>query len=105
MSKFGVSFAPIGGNPMLMRVAIGRELRELRLNQKRSLRDVSGTAQIAVGYLSEIERGHKELSSELLQSVARALGVEVSYVMASAASSLNWQERLERKSKDAGIAA
>ncbi len=90
---------------MLMRVAIGRELRELRLSQKRSLRDVSGTAQIAVGYLSEIERGHKELSSELLQSVARALGVEVSYVMASAASSLNWQERLERKSKDAGIAA
>ena len=90
---------------MLMRVAIGRELRELRLTQKRSLRDVSGTAQIAVGYLSEIERGHKELSSELLQSVARALGVEVSYVRAAAASSLNWQERLERKSKDAGIAA
>lgn len=90
---------------MLMRVAIGRELRELRLNQKRSLREVSGTAQIAVGYLSEIERGHKELSSELLQSVARALGVEVSHVMAAAASSLNWQERLERKSKDAGIAA
>jgi transcriptional regulator with XRE-family HTH domain len=90
---------------MLMRVAIGRELRELRLNQKRSLREVSGTAQISVGYLSEIERGQKELSSELLRSVTRALGVEVSSVLAAAAASLNWQERLDRKSKDSGIAA
>jgi transcriptional regulator with XRE-family HTH domain len=83
---------------MLLRNAIGRELRDVRIGQHRSLREVAGTAQVSIGYLSEIERGQKEVSSELLQAISHALQVEVSEVLAAAVAHLQWHEKLARKS-------
>lgn len=62
---------------MLYRVALGVVLREERLAQGLTLRKVSQQAPMALGYLSEIERGSKELSSEALNNLAiNGLGVE-----------------------------
>lgn len=61
---------------MIFRHALGEVLREERLSQRKTLRTISGTGRIALGYLSEIERGDKEVSSEILDGVATALGVQ-----------------------------
>lgn len=60
---------------MRYRTALGDVLREERLAKKLNLREVSNLGCIALGYLSEVERGQKEISSELLESVAFGLGV------------------------------
>ena len=57
-----------------LRGAIGHVLRELRTRDRRTLREVSEKAGVSLGYLSEVERGQKEASSELLSSIADALG-------------------------------
>jgi transcriptional regulator with XRE-family HTH domain len=62
---------------MLYRVALGHTLRELRTEQFRTLRQVAEVSTMALGYLSEIERGQKEVSSEILTDVANALGFSV----------------------------
>ncbi len=67
---------------MLLRELLGETLRRRRRAQKRTLRDVSKQANVSLGYLSEIERGHKEPSSELLASVCGALQVRLSEVLA-----------------------
>lgn len=90
---------------MLLRVALGKQLRDIRIEQNRSLREVSSTAQVAVGYLSEVERGQKEISSELLSAIALALGVNVSLIINNAASFMAWQELKERQAKADEIAA
>jgi transcriptional regulator with XRE-family HTH domain len=59
----------------LLRTAIGAVLRRLRLLQGRTLRDVADEAGVSMPYLSEIERGRKEASSEILAGVCRALGI------------------------------
>jgi transcriptional regulator with XRE-family HTH domain len=59
----------------LLRTAIGSVLRRFRLRQGRTLRDVADVAGISMPYLSEIERGRKEASSEILASICRALGI------------------------------
>lgn len=58
-----------------LRGAIGEVLRELRTNDNKTLREVSEKAGVSLGYLSEVERGQKEASTELLSSIAVALGV------------------------------
>lgn len=58
----------------LLRVELGEVLRSMRLEQGRTLREVSSDAQVSLGYLSEVERGQKEASSELLESICDALG-------------------------------
>ena len=63
---------------ILVREALGSELRRRRLAQGRTLRDVSAHAKVSLGYLSEIERGEKEASSELLSAICFALGVPLS---------------------------
>ncbi|MDR1354900.1 MAG: helix-turn-helix domain-containing protein [Propionibacteriaceae bacterium] len=60
---------------MLFRECVGRVLRALRLEQKRTLREVAQGGHVSLGYLSEIERGHKEASSEMLESIATALQI------------------------------
>lgn len=62
---------------MLYRVALGHTLREIRTEQFRTLRQVSEVSTMALGYLSEIERGQKEVSSEILTDIANALGFSV----------------------------
>lgn len=62
---------------MLYRTALGDTLREIRTEQSRTLRWVAEKSPIALGYLSEVERGQKEVSSEILADVANALGFSV----------------------------
>ncbi len=63
---------------ILLRRELGDVLREHRQEQGRTLREVSSAAKVSLGYLSEIERGEKEASSELLASVCGALGLRLS---------------------------
>lgn len=65
----------------LLRTEIGDVLRSLRQSQGRTLREVSSQAQVSLGYLSEVERGQKEASSELLQAITDALGVPLWFVL------------------------
>ena len=62
---------------VVLRTLLGEALRDTRLRQERTLREVSSIARISLGYLSEVERGQKEASSELLASICRALGVRL----------------------------
>ncbi|GAA2103119.1 MULTISPECIES: helix-turn-helix domain-containing protein [Brevibacterium] len=62
----------------LLRIEIGDALRTARRRQGRTLREVSADASVSLGYLSEIERGQKEASSELLASICEALDMPVS---------------------------
>lgn len=71
---------------ILLREELGEVLREARTSQGRTLRQVSSQASISLGYLSELERGEKEASSELLASVCTALGVPLSGVLAEVAT-------------------
>jgi len=66
----------------LLRTQLGDTLRGHRLRQRRTLRDVSGRARVSLGYLSEVERGQKEASSELLASICDALDVELADLLA-----------------------
>jgi transcriptional regulator with XRE-family HTH domain len=65
----------------LMREVLGESLREQRTAQGRTLREVSQDARVSLGYLSEIERGQKEASSELLAAICGALDVPLSIVL------------------------
>lgn len=71
------------GNQIVLREVIGDELRRRRQDQGRTLRDVSTMARVSLGYLSEVERGHKEASSELLAAICGALEVPMSDVLSS----------------------
>ena len=66
---------------VLLRHLLGDVLRRLRVRQGRTLREVSGAARVSLGYLSEVERGQKEASSELLSAICTALGVSLSHVL------------------------
>ena len=60
-----------------LRVLVGAVLRRHRERQGRTLRDVAAVARVSVPYLSEVERGRKEASSEVLGAVCRALGLRL----------------------------
>lgn len=66
---------------VLVRQEIGDVLRDFRLQKGRTLRQVAGEASVALGYLSEVERGQKEASSEILAAVADALDTPLSVIM------------------------
>ena len=67
------------------REAIGMVLREERHAQRRTLADVAEHAAVSLPYLSEVERGRKDVSSELLHSISGALRIEVPEVLERAA--------------------
>ncbi len=67
--------------PVLVRELIGESLREERAGQGKTLREVSKAARVSLGYLSEVERGQKEASSELLASICAALDLPLSTVL------------------------
>lgn len=66
---------------VLLRQELGDVLRDVRLQQGRTLRQVASRASVALGYLSEVERGQKEASSEILAAVAEALEVPLSSIL------------------------
>jgi transcriptional regulator with XRE-family HTH domain len=77
----------------LLRRLLGEVLRRHRLRQSRTLRDVSSAAGVSLGYLSEVERGRKEASSELLGSICTALDVSLSEVLREVSDDLAREER------------
>ncbi len=77
---------------LLLRRVIGETLRARRLGQQRTLREVSSNARVSLGYLSEIERGQKEASSELLASICGALGVPLSDVLSDVRDTFRMDE-------------
>ncbi|GAB47382.1 helix-turn-helix domain-containing protein [Mobilicoccus pelagius] len=68
--------------PVLLRTHLGEVIRESRKDQGRTLRDVSSSARVSLGYLSEVERGEKEASSELLAAICEALHMPLSQLFA-----------------------
>ena len=81
---------------MLLRRVIGDALRARRQAQHRTLREVSTAANVSLGYLSEIERGQKEASSELLAAICEALGAALSEVLRDVSDTLAMSEELPR---------
>jgi transcriptional regulator with XRE-family HTH domain len=79
----------------LLRRLLGDVLRQHRQHQSRTLREVSSTARVSLGYLSEIERGHKEASSELLESICGALGLRLSMVLREVSDGLATAETVD----------
>ena len=77
---------------VLLRRVIGDALRARRQGQHRTLREVSTAANVSLGYLSEIERGQKEASSECLAAICAALNVPLSVVMAEVSDELAREE-------------
>lgn len=80
--------------PVLVRAMLGEALREERTGQGRTLREISQLARVSLGYLSEIERGQKEASSELLGSICGALGVPQSTLFRSLSDKLVLHENV-----------
>lgn len=61
-------------------------MRAARIEQGRTLRDVAKSARVSLGYLSEVERGHKEASSELLNAICSALDLSLSTILLDVAT-------------------
>ena len=72
-----------------LREAIGHVLRDLRTRDHKTLREVSEKAGVSLGYLSEVERGQKEASSELLSSIAQSLGLSTAQMLRMVADYLD----------------
>jgi transcriptional regulator with XRE-family HTH domain len=80
----------------LLREVIGEALRRARTSQGRTLREVSDSARVSLGYLSEVERGRKEASSELLTAICGALDIPLSEVLTYAGERMARQEHIDR---------
>jgi transcriptional regulator with XRE-family HTH domain len=81
-----------GQGTVLLRRLIGEALRRARVRQGRTLRDVSTAARVSLGYLSEVERGQKEASSELIAAICEALDVRLSDVLREVSEALARRE-------------
>ncbi|ANW17752.1 helix-turn-helix domain-containing protein [Streptomyces clavuligerus] len=77
---------------ILLRRLLGDVLRRQRQRQGRTLREVSSSARVSLGYLSEVERGQKEASSELLSAICDALDVRMSELMREVSDELSLAE-------------
>jgi transcriptional regulator with XRE-family HTH domain len=80
---------------VLLRRVIGDALRARRQGQHRTLREVSTAANVSLGYLSEIERGQKEASSELLAAICEALGARLSELLGEVSGTLALAEGMQ----------
>ena len=72
----------------LLRTTLGDVLRRTRREQRRTLADVARAAKVSMPYLSEVERGRKEASSEVLGAICDALRIELSDLLAQAGRDL-----------------
>jgi transcriptional regulator with XRE-family HTH domain len=86
---------------VVLREVIGDVLRRARTSQGRTLREVSDSARVSLGYLSEVERGRKEASSELLNAICAALDVPLSRVLCDAGTEMACQEAVARRASGA----
>ena len=90
---------------VLLRRLLGDVLRERRREQGRTLREVSARARVSLGYLSEVERGQNEASSELLGSICEALDVPLSAVLRDVSDHLALVEQVESVGETAAVPA
>ena len=89
---------------VLFRRLLGEVLRSQRMRQGRTLRQVSADARVSLGYISEIERGHKEASSELLASICDALDVPLSEILSEVSDAVALEEAaLAMQLEDVGV--
>ncbi len=79
---------------VLLREAIGDRLRHARTTKRRTLRDISRAAKVSLGYLSEVERGQKEASSELLASICEALELPLGELLHNVAADVSALDRV-----------
>src|SRR3984893_19192368 len=86
----------------LVREVIGDVLRRARVSQGRTLRAVSDSARVSLGYLSEVERGRKEPSSELLNAICDALELPLSAVLINAGEPMASEERAAQGARVGG---
>jgi transcriptional regulator with XRE-family HTH domain len=77
---------------VIFRRLLGEVLRAQRMRQGRTLRQVSADARVSLGYISEIERGQKEASSELLASLCAALDVPLSEILSEVSDAVALEE-------------
>ena len=89
----------------VLREVVGSTLRAARMRQSRTLREVSASARVSLGYLSEVERGQKEPSSELLAAICSALDVELSELFAEVSHTLRREEKLAAGARLAAVGA
>ena len=82
---------------VLLRREVGDVLREKRQHQGRTLREVSASASVSLGYLSEVERGEKEASSELLASICRALDLPLAEMLSDVADRVSLAEAAQQQ--------
>ncbi len=85
---------------ILLRRLLGDVLRRQRQRQGRTLREVSSSARVSLGYLSEVERGQKEASSELLSAICDALDVRMSELMREVSDELALAELAESAARE-----
>jgi transcriptional regulator with XRE-family HTH domain len=76
----------------LLRSYLGSTLRSARVAQGRTLRDVAKSARVSLGYLSEVERGQKEASSELILAICTALDLPLSTLLVDIATQVKSAE-------------
>ena len=84
---------------VLLRSLLGAALRGARREKRRTLRDVAASAGVSLGYLSEVERGRKEPSSEVLAALCAALGLRLSDLLLAAQVELEAEELLRREER------
>jgi transcriptional regulator with XRE-family HTH domain len=77
---------------ILLRSHIGSALRSARVGQGRTLRDVAKSARVSLGYLSEVERGQKEASSELLNAICSALDISLGEILMAVTAQVRTHE-------------
>lgn len=83
-----------------MRAALGESLRGFRAERGVTLRELAESARVSPGYLSEIERGRKEASSELIAAICHALDVTVADLLIEAAGSMAIGQAVARELAD-----
>jgi len=90
---------------VLFRRLLGDVLRAQRMRRGMTLREVSAEARVSLGYISEIERGQKEASSELLASLCSALDLPLSVVLREVSDLVALEESLAAQAADEVVAS
>ncbi|MBR4399345.1 MAG: helix-turn-helix transcriptional regulator [Aeriscardovia sp.] len=95
--------AAIAGNGVLFREVLGEVIRSLRTERKETLHDIAEKTGVSLGYLSEVERGKKEASSEVMESISMALGLRLSDTLRLVATALDLDEADRREVLKSGM--
>jgi transcriptional regulator with XRE-family HTH domain len=84
---------------MNLAIALGNTIRKMRVDREITLRQLSARSHTSLGYLSEIERGTKEVSSTVLQSIADGLDVPLYLILSECSVSLMCADEREKENR------